>query len=76
MQWATNCVGRVILLFNSLWAASGGLWVCPSHHGIVSTWAYGVYRPRKEGDVDSRFHPMNWSFGSAPYSTGGASGSF
>jgi len=41
------------LMINSLWAWARGLDVS-QYHGIVST-AYGVYRPRKGADVDSRF---------------------
>lgn len=41
------------LVINSLWAWARGLGVS-QYHGIVST-AYGVYRPRKEASVDSRF---------------------
>ena len=37
------------LVINSLWAWAGGLGFA-DRHGIVST-AYGVYRPRREGDV-------------------------
>ncbi len=41
------------LVINSLWAWARGLGAS-QYHGIVST-AYGVYRPRKGADVDSRF---------------------
>ena len=41
------------LVINSLWAWARGLGVS-QFHGIVST-AYGVYRPRAGGDIDSRF---------------------
>jgi restriction endonuclease S subunit len=41
------------LVINSLWAWARGVGVS-KYHGIVST-AYGVYRPRKGADVDSRF---------------------
>lgn len=41
------------LVINSLWAWARGLGVS-QFHGIVST-AYGVYRPRPGGDIDSRF---------------------
>jgi type I restriction enzyme, S subunit len=41
------------LVINSLWAWARGLGVS-RHHGIVST-AYGVYRPRRETDIEPQF---------------------